>query len=88
MELKAFDSMLAKHDWFFHYSDDHRVWVKGEESWSKIVQASKLSEAHRRLYDVWWEYVRDLSQNKDQQELDRQTLLKKRMELGVVDLNS
>lgn len=88
MELKAFDSFLAKHDWYYHYSDDHRVWSRGEENWNKIFQTSKLSEAHKNLYNIWSEYIRNLSHDKDQQELDKQTLLKKRAELGVVDLNS
>lgn len=27
--LKDFESMLATHDWFYHYSDDYSVYMRG-----------------------------------------------------------
>jgi hypothetical protein len=53
MELKEFDALLARHDWHYDYSDDHRVWSRGSESNSKIMSAMRLSDNHKALYDAW-----------------------------------
>lgn len=36
--LSGFARMLKKHDWFYHYADDHRAWTKGQDSWKNIQQ--------------------------------------------------
>jgi hypothetical protein len=28
-ELRALSQLLASHDWYYDYSDDHRVWRRG-----------------------------------------------------------
>jgi hypothetical protein len=53
MNLQEFDTLLARHDWYYAYSDDHRVWSNGEASQEKIRQAVKLSENHLTLYNAW-----------------------------------
>ena len=43
--LSSFARMLRKHDWFYDYSDDHRVWCKGRDNWSNIQQTkAKINE--------------------------------------------
>jgi len=50
MNLQEFDTLLARHDWYYNYSDDHRVWHRGEASVQQINSARKLSESHETLY--------------------------------------
>jgi hypothetical protein len=43
--LEQFKQVLASHDWYFDYSDDHGVWSRGMDSWNKIQQLEKLCQA-------------------------------------------
>ena len=45
-ELIALDSLLARHDWFYEYSDDHSVWRRGQ------AQLDAINEEQRRLIHV------------------------------------
>jgi hypothetical protein len=38
MSPSEFFKLLEKHDWYYHYSDDHRAWEKGSKE-SKRIQA-------------------------------------------------
>lgn len=52
-DLKDFQSMLDNHDWYYGYSDDHRVWRAGEAESKRIQAVSKESEAHAKLYQEY-----------------------------------
>lgn len=39
--------LLARHDWYYEFSDDHRYWSSGNASWRKIV----LMAQQERLFD-------------------------------------
>ncbi len=43
--LEMFDAMCKDMDWYYEYSDDHRVWTKGRDSLSKLN--SKKIALHR-----------------------------------------
>ena len=45
-ELIALDRLLARHDWFYEYSDDHSVWRRGQ------AQMDAINEEQRRLIHV------------------------------------
>jgi len=45
MTLEMFKSLLNRHDWFFNYSDDHNVWVKGNNQSKEIDRAYKMLTA-------------------------------------------
>lgn len=51
IKLRDYWTKLNAHDWFFEYSDDHRVWTKGRDSESHIKACAKLSPEHQKLYD-------------------------------------
>lgn len=36
-----YEECLKKHDWFYHYSDDHRYWSSGQASHEKINSLRK-----------------------------------------------
>jgi len=35
-DLTTLESLLKTHDWFYQYSDDHRVWKKGRDQEDEI----------------------------------------------------
>ena len=37
-----FISMLKAHDWFHDFSDDIRVWRRGQDSWQEIQRMANL----------------------------------------------
>lgn len=51
--LENYKKALARHDWFYHYSDDHRVWKAGEQSWSNICHRQKVLD---KDYLIWNQY--------------------------------
>lgn len=32
---------LKSHDWYFHYTEDHRVWKSGQASWDRLRTMQK-----------------------------------------------
>lgn len=42
-ELESYRLALGAHDWFYEYSDDHRVWTQGRDSENKLrAMAARL----------------------------------------------
>ena len=39
MERAEFGSKLKGHDWYYGYSDDHRVWTRGNAAHKRLVAA-------------------------------------------------
>lgn len=35
-EMELLESMLQNHDWTYHFSDDHRAYIKGRDQSQKI----------------------------------------------------
>lgn len=57
LNLDDYIGMLKSHDWFYEYSDDHRMWVRGKEQRAAILEAkSKLDPD----YSVWNDYCPDM----------------------------
>ena len=50
--------MLHEHDWEFQYTDDHNVWVRGQDEQDAIITEAHQSDEHRALYDTWVEMRR------------------------------
>lgn len=42
--LERLEEALKKHDWFYHYSDDHRAWTKGTNEWREITALRDAAE--------------------------------------------
>ena len=49
-ELKSFYTMLKRHDWYYDYSDDHRVWKEGRENYDRLHTISRESTEHKKLW--------------------------------------
>lgn len=43
MTITEFKTALANHDWFYYFSDDHRVWTRGEEAGKKLINIARNS---------------------------------------------
>ena len=59
--LFQYNNDLATHDWFYAFSDDHRVWTSGRLKGDMLEQDSKLSPLHGELYKIWCSYVKELN---------------------------
>ena len=45
VEMELFEQLLQNPDWTYHYSDDHRYYVKGRDSAQRIrVMMERLGE--------------------------------------------
>jgi len=53
MNKTEFIELLNKHDWFFEYTDDFKVWNDGHGSLAYIL---KVCQDYPELYDVYREY--------------------------------
>ena len=47
---------LRLHDWYYNYSDDHRVWVKGKDQRVTIDNLQKQVDPD---YHIWNEFAPD-----------------------------
>jgi hypothetical protein len=54
MTLEQYKAALAAHDWYYEYSDDHRVWCEGRDHKAKISEARKQLDPD---YAIWNEYA-------------------------------
>jgi hypothetical protein len=52
-ELHALKCRLERHDWYYDYSDDQRVWRAGVEERDAIVEMTKLDPAYLELYQLY-----------------------------------
>ncbi|CAM0016776.1 hypothetical protein MYOV011v1_p0279 [Vibrio phage 6E35.1a] len=56
-ELHQFFHDCSKFDWYYNYSDDHRVWTRGERE-SKALQArSRANSVTTAIYEAWSKYM-------------------------------
>lgn len=59
-QLQELESLLKEHDWYYAYSDDHRVWKRGEEErkvigelTARLMYVEGLSDAVDTLYEKY-----------------------------------
>ena len=41
-DLEYLENLLSKHDWYYEYSDDHRVWRKGRDEAEEIRRQTDI----------------------------------------------
>jgi hypothetical protein len=62
MTLQEFYDLLARHDWSFNYSDDHRQWQRGHDQLNQIQHILKQNEdnpSYSSLYDHYRDWAFD-----------------------------
>ena len=50
---EEFETMLAKHDWYYNFSDDHGVWTRGEAEIAKIHHILETRPDLQPSYQLW-----------------------------------
>jgi hypothetical protein len=52
MTIEEYKTQLEQHDWFYHFSDDHGVWVNGERESARIFLIAENGNADfKRAYN-------------------------------------
>lgn len=51
MTIQEFYDRLARHDWFYHYSDDRSVWTRGVAEEGRLSAIAKTIEGGEKLMD-------------------------------------
>ena len=57
MTLNEFYTKLGFHDWYYQYSDDHRVWRNGQDNWDRLNEVAKESPEHWALFEAYASHV-------------------------------
>ena len=57
MNLKDYYDMLEKHDWYYSYSDDHKVWMRGNKAQDLLEELAEESEEFKDLYENYMAHV-------------------------------
>ena len=52
MTCSEFFRLVENHDWFYQYSDDHRVWQRGQTQWERIQSLGTDPEL-TPILDAW-----------------------------------
>jgi hypothetical protein len=55
-KLQQFETDLKRHDWYFDYSDDHGVWVRGMSSVDRLrrIHAELVAEGLMAEANALW----------------------------------
>ena len=62
ISLEEYYAMLERFDWWYDYSDDHRVWQR-ERDREKYLKALGLT--HPQFYSLWNEYYNFIKNNQN-----------------------
>ena len=55
--LKEFYTILARHDWYYMYSDDPSYYRAGEASSKRLQAIAQNSQAHKDLLNAWSKHM-------------------------------
>lgn len=57
MTNEEFFDLLERHDWYYNYSDDHRVWKKGSEASKRLQAIIQENDLWTRMYLAYSDYI-------------------------------
>ena len=49
--LSEYYGMLERFDWFYEYSDDHRIWNSGRSAHAILEKLAKTGPEYSKLYN-------------------------------------
>jgi len=55
--IGEFYSELSRHDWFYDYSDDYRVWTRGNDVRNELNRKKYESTVFYRMYKEYYNYI-------------------------------
>jgi len=57
MDAKEYWNLLEKHDWFFDYSDDIRVFKKGNAERNYLIDLMSKDKELSKLYKAYYDFI-------------------------------
>ena len=54
---RSFWDMLANHDWYYSFSDDHSVYKAGTKSEARIKKLAEQHPVMQNMYKAWEDYI-------------------------------
>ena len=55
--IREYFKQLRYHDWYYNYSDDHRVWKAGSANYDLIRDNSKENVTYKRMYNEFTKWM-------------------------------
>ena len=55
--IREYFKQLRYHDWYYNYSDDHRVWKAGSANYDLIRDKSKENLTYKRMYNEFTKWM-------------------------------
>ena len=55
--FKAFTQRLMNHDWYYSFSDDHRVYTNGAKSSKQLEEDAKVNSYFETAYKAYCDYI-------------------------------
>lgn len=55
-DLHQYFNECEMFDWFYEFSDSHRVWENGEREYKRLKSRSRTSPEHAKIFSAWFEY--------------------------------
>ena len=55
--IREYFKQLRYHDWYYNYSDDHRVWKAGSANYDLIRDRSKENLTYKRMYNEFTKWM-------------------------------
>ena len=57
MNIEQFFNEASRHDWFYDYSDDHRVWTAGNENKNRLYELAKDNTTKEKIMSEFRAYT-------------------------------
>ncbi len=58
-DLEQFEKACQNFDWFYDFSDDHRVWRAGNQRSKVLDRAKNISAEHERIFNKYQKIAHD-----------------------------
>lgn len=55
--MEEFFKACAEFDWYYQYSDDHRVFMAGNNAHKSLFDMSLTNPVYRKIYAAWEKYM-------------------------------
>lgn len=56
-QFNAYVQELARHDWYYDYSDDHSVWRRGENNYQALRKQASSDPLYQQAFNIWAGYI-------------------------------
>lgn len=56
-EFAAYIKALSQHDWYYDYSDDHRVYSAGKHQQDRLIGQAQCHSIYRDAYQAYYAHT-------------------------------